>query len=303
MKPSSRMWSAALLFVAALWSIAAFAKSPDQKIVVKDVGFSTPESVEYYSAEDVYLVTNINGDPSAVDGNGFISKLKPDGSVKELKWIDGTMKNVTLNAPKGAAVVGTHLFVADCNQVQVFDLPSGVQSSSITIEGSTFLNGMTPGPEESAYVTDSGFNPGFKPSGTDAVYQVWADGHHETILMNKDMGHPNGIWDHKGQLIVNTMGSGKMFSITPDGMQTELPSPPKGTLDGLVELKNGHFLVTSWDAAAIYEMNQEGKYTVFADSLKSPADIGIDTKRNRVLVPLFTVNEVVILPLDGAMKK
>ena len=299
MTRASKAWRAAILLVAVFWSIAVFAKDTDQRIVVQDVGFSTPESVEYYPAEDVYLVTNINGDPSAIDGNGFISKLKPDGSVVALKWIDGTVKGTTLNAPKGAAIVGSYLFIADCNQVQVFDLPSGKQKSSISIEGATFLNGATPGPEGSAYLTDSGFNAGFKPSDSDAVYQVWPDGHYETILKNKEMGHPNGIWDHKGQLIVNTLGSGKMFAVSPDGTQTELPTPPKGSLDGLVELDDGSFLVTSWDAAAIYQLDKEGNYTVLADSLKSPADIGIDTKRNRVLVPLFLENKVVILPLKG----
>ncbi len=46
MKLRSKLWSAALLLVAVLWSIAAFAKNTDQKIVVKDVGFSTPESTD-----------------------------------------------------------------------------------------------------------------------------------------------------------------------------------------------------------------------------------------------------------------
>jgi hypothetical protein len=57
-----------------------------ERIIVEDVGFATPESVEYYAAEDVYLVTNINGSPFAVDDNGFISKISPDGKVLDLKW-------------------------------------------------------------------------------------------------------------------------------------------------------------------------------------------------------------------------
>ena len=96
--------------------------SAAKSIVVSDVGFATPESVEYYAAEDVYLVTNINGSPFAADGNGFISKIKPDGSVIDLKWIDGTRKGVTLNGPKGAAIAGKNLFVADGDQVQVFSV-------------------------------------------------------------------------------------------------------------------------------------------------------------------------------------
>ena len=83
-------------------STISFADEANKTIEVADIGLATPESVEYYAKEDVYLVTNINGSPFAADGNGFISKLKPDGSVVDLKWIDGTKPGVTLNAPKGA---------------------------------------------------------------------------------------------------------------------------------------------------------------------------------------------------------
>ena len=49
--------------------------------VVADVGFATPESVLHDEAADVYLVSNINGEPLEEDGNGFISRLSPDGDV------------------------------------------------------------------------------------------------------------------------------------------------------------------------------------------------------------------------------
>ena len=44
-----------------IWSVGA----AGERIVVENVGLATPESVEYYAAEDVYLVTNINGSPFA----------------------------------------------------------------------------------------------------------------------------------------------------------------------------------------------------------------------------------------------
>jgi len=269
---------------------------PEKSIVVSDVGFATPESVEYYADEDVYLVTNINGSPFAVDGNGFISKIKPDGTVVDLKWIDGAKKGVTLNGPKGAAIAGKNLFIADGNQVHVFALPSGKQKKSITLKGSTFLNGITPGPKGSVYVTDSGFDEGFKPNGTDAIYRVWANGKYKAVYKDKDMGHPNGIWDDKGRLIINTFGSGKVFSIDKSGKKSTMPTPPNGSLDGLVLLKDGRLLVTSWGGSALYVMDKKGDYTVMASDLDAPADIDVDTMRNRVLVPLFKQNKVAILP-------
>jgi len=278
------------------WSFVVFAKEPAKKIVVANVGFATPESVEYNTIEDVYLVTNINGGSLAVDGNGFISKLKPDGNVIDLKWIDGKKAGVTLNAPKGAAIVGKHLFVTDIDQVHVFRLSDGHQKKSITITGSTFLNGITPGNGDYVYVTDSGFSAGLEPSGTDAIYKVWANGKYETIIKDKSLGGPNGIWDDDGKLVVVTFASGKMISLDRSGKQTALPTPPHGQLDGLIKLEDGRFLLSSWGGSAIYAMNKDSTFTEFANALDAPADLGIDTKRKRLLSPLFKENKVVILP-------
>ncbi len=268
-------------------------------MVVCEADFSTPESVEYYAIDDVYLVTNINGDPLAADGNGFISRIKPDCSVVDLKWIDGMNKDVTLNAPKGAAILSGKLFVADLNQVHVFDLPSGKQDKAITIRESTFLNGITPGTGNFVYVTDSGFKEGFAPSGTDAVYKVWANGKYELVVKDRNMGHPNGILDDIERLIVVTFGSGKVISIDAAGKQTAMPSSPKGKLDGLLKLKDGRFVVSSWAGSAIYVLNENNTWNLLADSLDSPADMGFDTKRNRLLVPLFKKNKVAILPVPS----
>ena len=88
-----------------------------QGFVLSGVGFSTPESVLYDPEADVYLVANIHGGPSARDGNGFISRLSPEGEVIALKWIDSAAEGVTLDAPKGMALVGERLFVADIDVV------------------------------------------------------------------------------------------------------------------------------------------------------------------------------------------
>ncbi|MCK5650134.1 MAG: B12-binding domain-containing protein, partial [Gemmatimonadetes bacterium] len=79
---------------------------PPVVIEVTDVGFSVPESMLHDGVADVYLVSNINGSALEADGNGFISRVAPSGEVLELKWIDGETEGVTLNGPKGMAIVG-----------------------------------------------------------------------------------------------------------------------------------------------------------------------------------------------------
>ena len=61
---------------------------------LEDVGFDTPESVFYDAEADVYLIANINGSPSAKDGNGFISRVSPVGDLIDLKWIDVTVQKL-----------------------------------------------------------------------------------------------------------------------------------------------------------------------------------------------------------------
>ena len=81
--------------------------------IVEGVGFETPASVLHDEAADIYLVSNVNGAPLDHDGNGFISRLNPLGRLVPLRWIEGGKDGVELNAPKGMALLGDTLFVAD----------------------------------------------------------------------------------------------------------------------------------------------------------------------------------------------
>ncbi len=269
----------------------------DEKITVAGAGFATPESIEYYAAEDVYLVTNINGDPFAADGNGFISKVRPDGSVVKLKWIDGAAGGTTLNAPKGAAIMGGMLYVADIDMVRIFDLPNGKQQKSVRISGSTFLNGMTSTGNGYVLVSDTGLAPGFAPNGSDAVYKVWAGGSYETVAHNPDMGGANGVVVDGDRLVVVSFLTGAVTAVDGAGGLTALAKPAAGGLDGLVELSDGRLVMSSWGGSSIVALNKDGSYSTIAENLDAPADMGVDTKRNRLLVPLFKKNELVFLPL------
>ena len=62
---------------------------------VRDVtGLSHPEAVRYDPELDLWFVANINGDPLAKDNNGFITRLKSDGSIGVLKFVEGGRNGV-----------------------------------------------------------------------------------------------------------------------------------------------------------------------------------------------------------------
>jgi len=274
----------------------------DGKSVLKLEGFSTPESVLYDADDDVYLVSNINGKPLDADDNGFISKVTTDGKVAELKWIDGAKDNIKLDAPKGLAIANGTLYVADINVVRQFDLKTGAPKPDIKIDGATFLNDMAAGKDGSVYVTDSGLDASFKPTGSDAIYQIDKAGKVKQLIkngdLNKDLGGPNGvIVDDKGTAWAVTFRSGEIYSVDAKGKRSKPEKLPKGHLDGIVTLDGGDVLVSSWEGSSVFRGKPGGAWKPVVENVQSPADIGWDSKRQRLLIPLFHGNAIQVQTL------
>lgn len=263
--------------------------------VVFKEGLSTPESVLYDEGADEYLVSNINGDPLAKDDNGYISKLSPDGKVVAAKWIESKQNGVTLNAPKGLAIAGDHLYVADIDTVRIFDRKTGAPAGEVKIPGGTFVNDLATAPDGRVLASDSGLTAGkkaFEPSGTDAVYAIDKDKKLTTLAKGKELGGPNGLLARADKTWVVTFRSGELCSIDAKGKRGDVQKLPNGALDGVVALGNGDLLISSWDASAVYRGKPGGTFEVAVEGVKAPADIGYDTKRGRLLVPLFNASEV-----------
>jgi len=260
-------------------------------IVWADVGFATPESVRWDDEADEYIVANINGSPVDFDNNGFISRLDPHGTVTALKWIEGGQNGVTLNGPKGTALLGNRLWVADIDTVRTFDRDTGAPLGSVSIPGALFLNDLAVR-NGKVLVTDTGLDPTFTPGGTDAVYEIDQALHVTTVSHTTDLHLPNGVETTCGNTWVVTFGSDELFSLGPGGAPQNVQHLPTGTLDGIVVLPSGHFLISSWDGSAIYRGKPGKEFKLVISDVAQPADIGYDFDRKRVLVPLFGTDEV-----------
>jgi hypothetical protein len=277
-----------------------------EHIEVADVGFATPESVLHDPVADVYLVSNINGSPTARADNGFISRVSPDGEVLELKWIQGDPAGVALHAPKGMAIRGDTLFVADIECVRMFHRVTGEPEGVMCLDGVTFLNDVAIGPEGSLFVTDSGLQSdgagNLIPSGTDAVYRYPLEEGRlgATLARGPDLGHPNGIAVGSRGIFVVTFGTGEIFRLTGTGERTQvLPPSETRQLDGIVFLPDGGFLFSDWGSSAVYRVGGDGRVSTVIDNVRAPADIGYDAQRNRVLIPLFMDDKVIIRGLGN----
>jgi hypothetical protein len=79
------------LFVTGVLLIA----SPSFGFEVPDL--KTPESFIVDSSSGEYYISNINGSPVHRDNNGFIAKLRSDGSIVARTFIKGGAYGIELN--------------------------------------------------------------------------------------------------------------------------------------------------------------------------------------------------------------
>lgn len=271
---------------------AGSAAPPGDVVEVKD-GLATPESVLYDAGGDVYLVSNINGDALGADDNGYISKVGPDGKMVEAKWIDGAKPDVKLDAPKGMAIVDGVLWVADITNVRRFDAKTGTQQPDVKVAGAALLNDITADGKGGIFVSDTGVDAKFQPIGKDAIYHVGKDGKVTKLVAGKDLGGPNGLAPAAdGALWVVTFSSGEIYQVDAKGKKGATEKLPKGQLDGVVVLDNGDLLVSSWEGQAVYRGKPGAGWKEVISGVQSPADIGWDGKRARVLIPVFQGNAI-----------
>ena len=258
-------------------------------------GFQTPESVKWDSTQDVYFVSNINGAPNAKDGNGYISVVEASGKVRDSAFIKG------LNAPKGMALVHDTLWVADIDVVRAYSARTGATVAMIPVPGAIFLNDVAAAPDGSVYITDTAIRFGAKGVehvGTDQIFRIAPDHKVSVALKSDSLGRPNGItWDAANQrFIVVPFGSNKLLAWKPGETQVTAFATGAGQFDGVEIVKGGAVWVSSWADSSVYRY-ENGQGTNLIKGVPSPADIGYDAKRNRVLIPIFTGNRVEIWQL------
>ena len=271
---------------------AAAADSTVATISLTVDSLEAPEAARFDPALGVYFVANINGEPLGKDGNGYISRLTRDGKIDALKFIAGGQGGVTLNAPKGMAIKGDTLWVADIDVARAFDKRSGKPITSVSLAGrAKFLNDAVLGPDGAIYLTDTGVTDNGHP-GPDQVFRI-EKGKATVVLQLPDKPGPNGItWDSAGSRFVVVAFQGKsIYQWAPgDSVATVIAEGP-GMMDGVEPLGDGRLIFTSWADSSLH-MLDAGRITKMVGGLPGPADIGLDLERGRVAVPLLTENRL-----------
>jgi sugar lactone lactonase YvrE len=258
-----------------------------------------PESARYDRDLDVWFVANINGEPLKKDNNGYISRLRPDGSPYSVKFIEGGKKGVTLNAPKGLAINGDTLWVADIDVARAFNKRTGALIANVSTQGrAKFLNGAAVGPDGAVYMTDTGIifgSKGVSHPGPDQVFRITRAGA-KTAFSSPKLAGPNGItWDTRNQrfVIVSFLGKG-IYGWKPGDKDVETIGSGPGQQDGVVVLPDGRLLVTSWTDSSLFVL-ENGQAKTVATGVASPADIDVEPRNTRVAVPQLREGKVLFL--------
>lgn len=269
-----------------IFATAAAAETPT--LLWETKGLALPESVVLDPASDALYVSNIGGGVMRKDGDGFIAKLKPDGTMVERGWVKG------LNGPTGLALQGGKLYVADIDQLVEVDIAGGKVTNRYPAKGATFLNDVVAAPDGSIYVDDM-------PNNT-----IWRlkDGAFKPWLKDDALNGPNGLVVQGDNLIVAQFGklpeegqeavTGGLVSVSlKDKSITPFANVKStGHWDGLEPLEPGAYLVTDWAEGALYRIDIKGNAERLLDTNQGSADHFYLPETKTVIIPMMIDNSL-----------
>lgn len=264
-----------LFLVTAFVGIDSLFAQKLEKVWETSEGLKTPESVIYFAEKEVIYVANINGDPAAKDGNGYISVLKPDGSLKNAAWVTG------LNAPKGMAIFKGKLYVSDIDQLVEIDIETGKVLKKYDAPDAVFLNDVTACMNGLIFVSDT----------RTAKIHVLSDGKLTVWMEGEPLKSPNGLMAEGGKLLV---GDENIYEVDIQTKKVTLLVEDAGGVDGLERNNTGELVFSNWPGRIFIHRN--GKTIKLLDTtaqeLKT-ADVDFALKLNLLLVPTFFSNQIV----------
>ena len=276
------------------------ATATEPELIATVSGFDVPESVRWDAARNVFYVSNVTGNPGGKENNGFISRVRTDGTIDSLRFIEGGRGNVTLHSPKGMFLNGDTLWVTDIDAVRAFSVTTGASLGTVDLSpnGALFLNDITRAADGTFYVSDTRFlflESGVEHQSPDRIYRIGADGAVAVAVEGDTLGRPNGVlWDTEGQrLIIAALGPPRIFAWQPGATAPTLLAAGPGGYDGIESLGGGRFLLSAQDDSSV-SILENGTVTRVVGGIASPGDIGWDPVGRRVFVPLLNANQVMI---------
>ena len=246
-----------------------------------------------------YYVTVMN---SADEEGDAVIKMLDEGKVSV--FAKG------LNEPKGIAFTGDYLVTADQTRVMKIDSKGNVsilaEKKSFKREVS-FLNDVAVSHDrKSVFVTDMGaiskmFDPDKERSlwpleskqakelpAIGCVYQITLDGKITDAVSSgqKDVPGPNGVGrSGKKGLLLGDFFTGNIVRKSAKGKLRVIAKGLRGA-DAVEPDGKGGIYVSSWTQGKVWKLTENGKKKeLILDGLKSAADLFVDRKAKKLIVP------------------
>jgi sugar lactone lactonase YvrE len=239
----------------------------------------TPESILYFPDSGYLFVSNIAGNSREKNQSGYISVVDLEGKMVYDRWTE------KLNAPKGMAIFGDRLYVADIDKLVETDLRNGNVIKNYTIEGASFMNDVAADAKGRIFVSDSDMG---------CIYML-DKGQLTKWLCDDGFERPNGLWVEGNILWVVFSGSGNMMKVDMDTKESALFTTGLGAADGIMPDGKGGWVVSSW-AGQAFHVSAGGEVKVFLDTRdvnQNCADFAYIPEKNLLLVPTFNDNRVI----------
>ncbi|HOD53507.1 MAG TPA: T9SS type A sorting domain-containing protein [Candidatus Cloacimonadota bacterium] len=243
----------------------------------RDNLLNQPESVAYYEAENLYLVSNwASGEIIAIDDNGEQSYF-----------------NQELESVAGIKIYNEKLFCCATDQIAIIDLQSRQVDTLITVSGSALLNDLV-FYNQYLYISDY-WDP--------KIYRMNLEDYSYEIFYQASNFVPNGMYfDEENGVILcvvrNENGSQpRVVAINPEDASTALVvNTPYYSLDGIARDSEGNYYLSSWymgqGVQGIFKYNSDFSNTpeVISTDCDGPADIFIHN--NILAIPNLNANSV-----------
>ncbi|MFZ5495534.1 MAG: SMP-30/gluconolactonase/LRE family protein [Verrucomicrobiota bacterium] len=267
-------------------AVVGSAQTPE--LVWETTGFAAPESVVFDAGRNQFYVSNMGTHGrDATPGDGFISRVSPDGRILDLRWVTG------FDNPKGLALANGRLYVGDDKDLVEIDPETcAVTARHAPADGPGLFNDCTADSAGNVYVCSGRLGTVFRLSA--GKFAPWCE------LDRAKTGGINGLKAEQDRLLLGGWSlrgpdgkeqPGHISTISYAGQTLgRIGDQPLCHIDGLEPDGQGGYTVTDWLTGDVLHVTAVGKPTPLMTLGRGTADHTYLPERRLLVIPLMNDN-------------